>query len=184
MWRRARAGELRAKQGRPQLLQAGERRERLAPRGPVGVSDQELEECRQVVGLPVAGDVAVAEADLAPGRDPPEEVLAHDCRSDRRAGRRVAEPPPRSVREREQEQAAAKLLERPEDRRSGEPLEPGAWRRRGTPNRGGRPGRRGHTRTEPRPGTNGGLWWNGTRFASSFNACQWMSPVTRAVSSG
>ena len=30
----------------------------------------------------------------------------------------------------------------------------------------------------PFPGTNGGLWWNGTRFSQSLSACQWMSPIT------
>ena len=27
-----------------------------------------------------------------------------------------------------------------------------------------------HARTDPRPGTNGGLWWNGTRFSQRLRA--------------
>ena len=33
-------------------------------------------------------------------------------------------------------------------------------------------------RTDPSPGSNGGLWWNGTRFSQSRTACQWISAVT------
>ena len=35
-----------------------------------------------------------------------------------------------------------------------------------------------HRRTLPSPGTNGGLWWNGTRFSQSRSACQWISAIT------
>ena len=46
------------------------------------------------------------------------------------------------------------------------------------------PGRDRHGFTDPVPGTNGGLWWNGTRFTKSLTACQWISAITCTGISG
>ncbi len=91
----------------------------------------------------------------------------------------VAEARLSPVRQLDDEGAALDASQHALERASGQAVDERQARGRLAADRGG-----GHVRTVPRPGSNGGLWWNGTRLAKSFAACQWIFAVTCRGCSG
>src|SRR5581483_6205883 len=134
----------------------------------VGVPEQELEEPDEVVGVPLARRVRLAEADLAAGRQPAEEGAVVDLEA--HAGP-AAEAARGAVGEHDLEGAALEPGERALEDRGGDSLQQAAAGVRLDTESA-------HGRADPSPGVNAGLWWNGTRFSQRRSACQWMSAVT------
>ena len=140
----------------------------------VGVREEQLEEGDQVVRIPLARGVRLAERELAAGREPAEEGRVVDRQPNGSAG---AEPARRPAGELDLERAAFETAEHAFEHRDGGTLqERPAARNRLRAN--------AHARTLPSPGTNGGLWWNGTRLSHSRSASKWMSAVTCSGWSG
>src|SRR3954453_16823283 len=142
--------------------------------GGVGVAQQQLEEGDEVVAIPLAGGVRLAEPELAARGEPTEERRVVDREGPRSAG---AEAPHPAVRKLDLEGAALEPRERPLEHARGSALERAAAQRR-------RLRADAHVRTLPCPGTNGGLRWNGTRFSQSRSAWKWISAVTCSGWSG
>ena len=139
---------------------------------------QKRDERREVVGVPLAGRVGLSEPDRATARHAAEEAVAPDLDRGLLAGSEMTE---RAVRKTNLERARLEPRQRALQQRYRDPLEDPAARRG---SRAERPLEGAHRRTEPSPGTNGGLRWNGTRFANSLSACQWISVVTCSGMSG
>ena len=121
------------------------------------VAHDERDQAGEVVGVPVARGVGLAEAEAGRARDAAEDVVRRDGDDDR-----VARPGPMDVPAREAQLQCAVLdpAERPDRSALGEAgPDPAA---------GGKLAQYlGHRFTDPSPGTNGGLWKNGTRFSQS-----------------
>ena len=166
---------LTAVRARPRLQKPREARVTLPSES--GVLEQELEEADEVVRAPPTLLVRLAETDRAMGRDAREEPVVEDVEPDGRPGAEAAHG---AVRQPRLERAALEPAEDALDDRERDAREQGAPRSL----RGDRVAGGAHSRTDPTPGTNGGLWWNGTRFAMSFSACQWISPITCTGISG
>ena len=120
----------------------------VARADPLGVPQEQFEECDEVVGVPLPGGVRLAEAELAARRQPPEERGVVDREAHRRAG---AEATRAATGKLDLERAAFEAVERPFEHGGRRALERAATKRR-------RFGADAHVRTLPSPGTNGGLW--------------------------
>ena len=179
MLRRAPGRPLRRfSRGRASSIRRTRRWRRAAPRR---VAEQQLEERHQVVAVPFACRVRLADPDLPASRDAAEEPRVVDRHRDRRPG---AEPALGSARKSHHERPSVEVRESTLEDAEGRPLEqahPAGARR---PAQRALVGRAAHTRSEPLPGTNGGLWWNGTRLSQRRRACQWMSEITCTGISG
>ena len=143
-----------------------------APR--LEVAHDERDQAGQVVGVPVAGGVGLAEAEAGRAREPAEDVVRRDGDDDRIAPPGAVHAP---AREAQLERAVLDVVERPDC---------GALGEAGSdPAPGGKLAQHlGHRFTDPSPGTNGGLWKNGTRFSQSRAAWRWISAVTCSGISG
>ncbi len=159
-------------EARPELEEAAHAG--VAGGGAVGVSDEQLEERDEVVRIPFARGVRLAEAELAARRQAPEERGVVDLEADPRTGAEAARG---ATRQRHLEGAAVETLEGALQQSRCRALERAAAER-------SRFGADAHRRTLPSPGTNGGLWWNGTRFSQSRSASKWISVVTCSGCSG
>ena len=155
---------------RPSLAQA-------LPRGDVGavaveprearagaprleVANDERDQAGQVVGVPVAGRVGLAEAEAGRAREPAEDVVRGDGDHDRIARSGPVHAP---AGEPQLQRAVLDPAERPDRSSLGETGPDAAP--------GGKLAEHlGHRLTDPSPGTNGGLWKNGTRFSQSLAA--------------
>jgi len=140
----------------------------MASRGRIRIAEQQLEERDEVVRVPLARGVGLAQAELAARREPPEERSVVDLEAHRSP---VPEAPRSTAGKLDLEGAALEVVERAlqdGDRRS---LEDAAAGRDGL-------GSNTHGRTLPIPGTNGGLRWNGTRLRQRRSASKWMSAIT------
>ena len=148
------------------------------PRGRLlRVSDKELEDAGRIVRVPVPRHVCLSQPDRAAKRDPAEEVVTVDAHA---KGLAAPEAAHAAVGERDVERAALQALQRPEDGVLRGPRDPS-----GRSDAGSKLALRdAHRRTEPTPGTNGGLRWNGVRFASRRSAWRWMCAITCTGSSG
>ena len=138
------------------------------------VAHDERDQAGQVVGVPVAGCVRLAEAEAGGACEPAEDLVRGDGDDDR-----VSRPGPvhAPAREPQLQRAVLDLAERPDRRALGEAGPDPA------------PGRElaqhlGHRLTDPSPGTNGGLWKNGTRLSQSRAAWRWIRAVTCSGISG
>ena len=138
------------------------------------VAHDERDQAGEVVGVPVAGGVGLAEAEAGRAREPAEDVVRGDGDDDR-----VARPGPvhAPAREPQLERAVLEVVERADRRALGEAGP--------DPAPGGKLAQHlAHRLTDPSPGTNGGLWKNGTRFSQSLAAWRWIRTVTRSGISG
>ena len=130
----------------------------------LGVAQKQREEPHQVVGVPIAGRVRLAEADLAARCKATEERAVVDA--ERNRGTR-AERPRCPVWQRHLEGSALEVRELAFEHRYGKAVdECAAGLGSGTEAALDHT----HARTDPRPGTNGGLWWNGTLFSQRLRA--------------
>ena len=142
------------------------------------IPEQQLEQRDEVVAVPFARRIRLADAELPPRRDPPEEGVVVD----RQVGDRAApEAPDLASGEPHLERPALEPHERAIEDRHRDPLEErqsrGLWR--AAEGALGAVERCSFAATEPSPGTNAGLRWNGTRLSQSLSACQWISATTR-----
>ena len=142
------------------------------------VPQEERDERREVVNVPLARRVGLTEPHRATGGHAPEEPVALDLQGDRFTRSEVTD---RAVGKANLERARLEPCQRALQQRDRDPLEDPAARWRSLAER---PLDGAHRRTEPSPGTKGGLRWNGTRFANSLSACQWISVVTCSGMSG
>ncbi len=153
-------------QVRPALLEAEQLPDRRVLGRGVEAAPEDREQRDEVVAVPVAVDVGLADPDpRATAELLPERLGATDVDEHGRPGS-VAEAAPAAAREPEHDLAALDALERLQH----EPL-------RQAPEHA-------HGRSDPLPGTNGGRRWNGARFSQSRAACQWMRATTVAGISG
>ena len=147
-----------AVEARPQLGEAAQ--VRMARRRSLAVSDQQPEQPGQVVGVPLAGLVRLAQPEPRPGREPAEEPLVVDRHPNLgpRAERHLG-----AVGQANAKRPALEPLQDSLERPHGEAVH--------ERDAGGRlPAKDvdGHVRTDPFPGSKGGFLWNGTRFRKSL----------------
>ena len=177
----ARAGQVGAR-GQPRAA-AAQRPERPAGHPParvLGRDGQDLEQAHQVVGVPVA--LGVRLADARGGRARPGGGRGPGSGRSRSRTVPWRGPPPRRTVPSGRRTAISPRAGWPSPQRA---------RRRAAGVRGlrraggaGRSPRRpagaasSAAATEPSPGSKAGFRWNGTLFIASFTACQWMSPMT------
>src|SRR5579884_1353300 len=138
------------------------------------VAQEQLEESDEVVGVPLPGGVRLPEAELAASGDPVEEGAVVDHQPHRCAGAEAAERPTRQL---DLERSALESGEGTLEQGHGRALEEAAATCDGR-------GPHAHGRTLPCPGTNGGLWWNGTRFCHSRSASKWIRAMICSGCSG
>ena len=159
-------------QPRPRLEQAAPAGVPLG--GRCGVAEQELEQPDEVVAVPFARRVRLADPELAARRDPAEERVVVDRQ---RLGCAAPEPPHAAAWQPNFEHPALEVLERTLENRDRDALE--QRRPCGLGSTAKTPFDAAHLFTEPWPGTKAGLRWNGTRFSQSRSACQWIRRTTR-----
>ena len=138
------------------------------------VAHDQGDQAGQVVGVPVARRVGLAEAEAGGAREPAEEVVRGDGDDDRVSGPGPVHAP---ALEPQLHRAVLDVAERPQShplREAGPDPAPGK----------GLAQHLGHRLTDPSPGTNGGLWTNGTRLSQSRAAWRWIRAVTCSGISG
>lgn len=133
---------------------------------PVEIPREELEERDEIVGIPVAVYIRLAEADPRPQRKLPPEIVRAMQVDDHPWPQPVTEPAAAAVRMAENDLPAPEAAEGLE----------------GDPSRNA--SGHSHGLTVPRPGTKGGLAKYGTRLSASRAAWRWMSEITLAGISG
>ena len=138
------------------------------------VAHDERDQAGQVVGVPVAGGVRLAEAETWGAGEPAEDVVRRNGHDDGVARPGAIHAP---AREPQLERAVLEPAESPDRRALGDAsTDPAAC--------GKLTQHLGHRFTDPSPGTNVGLWKNGTRFSQSLAACTWIRTVTCSGISG
>src|SRR5579862_6784856 len=119
----------------------------MAGCGRIRIAEQQLEQCDEVVRVPLAGGIRLADAELAAQRDAREKRSVVNRQAH---GGSLTEPPALTTRQLDLERTAVEPGEGATQQSEGDALQ------RTTLN-GCRRGANAHPRTLPRPGTNRGL---------------------------